>query len=309
MEWLFIGPQPLAGIGQVTRQYADMLRAEYCPVGQRPKKATYDRGFAFVLPIESQLDMFDRYKVFCSKWMYMTVCETEPVNECYGVLARYPEIHVPSEFARSILATQFPTIKWSLLRHWSETKVPRQVTSVTPYVFYTIGNVLDPRKNIRGLIEAYLRCGFGSEAHLVLKATCVQPVDWKVPGVTVINGLLSPEDLEKIHETSHCYVNCSHSEGVGMGAVEAALRSKPVVISEYGGLKEYVQTPWVVRCTTGPIGFDDFLFKKEHVWGFPDGADIQRCLRDCFEKRVTVWDHGHTRDLMAEVSSAGCWRS
>jgi glycosyltransferase involved in cell wall biosynthesis len=307
--WLFVGPQLLAGIGQVTKQYADLLGpdAEYCEVGQRPKRAAYDRGFAFVLPIESQLDVFDQYKPFCIDWTYMTVCETEPVNECYGVLSRYQEIHVPSEFSRQILEKQFPTITWTLLRHWSETKVPQTPVSTTPYVFYSIGNILDPRKNIKKLIEAYLRCEFRDAAHLVLKATCTQPVDWRVPGVTIINGLLSAEDLEKVHASSHCYVNCSHSEGVGMGAVEAALRSKPVVITDYGGLKEYVKTPWVVPCTTGAIGFDDFLFKKEHNWGHPDSAVLQAHLADCFQKKVTAWDHAHTRELMDQVTRWSRW--
>lgn len=304
--WLFVGPQLLAGIGQVTKQYSDLVPdSEYCQLGQRPKRAVYDHGFAFVLPIQDQLDLFDRYyKPFCTNWTMMTVCETEPVNECYGLLSRYPEIHIPSEFSRQILEKQFPATKWSLLRHWSATKVPRPPAPPTPYVFYSVGNILDPRKNIKKLIEAYLRCEFRDAAHLVLKATCVAPVDWRVPGVTIINGLLSPEDLEKVHDQGHCYVNCSHSEGVGMGAVEAALRSKPVIIADYGGLKEYVKTPWVVPCTTGPIGFDDFLFKKEHNWGHPDQAVLQRHLEDCFQKKVTSWDHAHTRELMDQVT---CW--
>jgi glycosyltransferase involved in cell wall biosynthesis len=308
--WLFVGPQLLAGIGQVTKQYADLLgpRAEYCEVGQRPKRAAYDRGFAFVLPIQNQLDLFDQYKPFAPDWTYMTVCETEPVNECYGLLERYPEIHVPSEFSRQILEKQFPKIKWSLLRHWSKPKIPWTPVSTTPYVFYSIGNILDPRKNIKALVEAYLRCEFKDAAHLVLKATCNAPVDWKVPGVTIINGLLSSDDLEKVHAAGHCYVNCSHSEGVGMGAVEAALRAKPVVITDYGGLKEYVKTPWIVPCTVGPIGFDDFLFKKEHSWGHPDQNELERCLMDCFQKKVTSWDHAHTRELMDEVTCWPGWR-
>ena len=193
---------------------------------------------------------------------------------------------------------------WKLLYHWSAPKPVREPVSTSPYVFYTIGNVLDPRKNIKGLIEAYLRCEFGDRAHLVLKATCNQPVPWKIPGVTIIQGLLSAEDLEKIHETSHCYINCSHSEGVGMGAVEAALRSKPVVITDYGGLQEYVKTPWIVPCTVGPIGFDDFLFKKEHNWGWPDQNVLQAHLQDCFDKKVTTWDHSWTRDLMGRIKDS-----
>ena len=308
-SWLFVGPQLLAGIGQVVKQYSALVPgAEHCELGQRPKKARYDRGFAFVLPIKNQLDLFDQYKAFCSDWIRMTVCETEPVNDCYGLLERYPEVHVPSEFSRQILEKQFPKIKWSLLRHWSEPKVPWMPLNASPYVFYTIGNMADPRKNIKKLIEAYLRCEFRDAAHLVLKATCTVPVEWRVPGVTIINGLLSDEDLEKVHAAGHCYVNCSHSEGVGMGAVEAALRSKPVIIMDYGGLKEYVKTPWVVPCTVGPIGFDDFLFKKEHNWGHPDQKELEKCLQDCFDKKVQTWDHSHTRELMDQVKHWPCWR-
>jgi glycosyltransferase involved in cell wall biosynthesis len=119
--------------------------------------------------------------------------------------------------------------------------------------------------------------------------------------VTIINELLSEEELEKIHEGGDCYINCSHSEGVGMGAVEAALRNKPVIITDYGGLKEYVQTPWVVRAPPGPIGFNDFLFKSDHNWGHPVAADLQEHMWDCFRRRVRHWNHDHTHELMKSL--------
>ena len=86
-----------------------------------------------------------------------------------------------------------------------------------------------------------------------------------------------------------------------MGAVEAALHNKPVIIADYGGLNEYVKTPWVVQCAKGPIGFDDFLFTHDLNWGFPDGNQLQRCMRDCYEKKVTEWDHSWTRELVGKV--------
>jgi len=303
MGVLFIGPNLLAGIGQVTKQYAGLVHdAEYVEIGQQPKKQRYSHGFAFVLPIEQHFAVIDQYASMCDSMMYMTVCETEPVNPVYGLLARYKTVWCPSEFARSTLERQFPQVEWKLLRHYAPERPHRCQSPQAPYTFYTIGNIADPRKNIEGLINAFLSCGFGDEARLVLKATCVQPVTLKLPGVVVINGLLSDEELEKIHGACHCYVNCSHSEGVGMGAVEAALRSKPVVITDYGGLKEYVQTPWVVPCTKGPIGFDDFLFTKDLEWGHPSQDHLVAVLKDCFEKRVTFWDHEHTRTLMTEVT-------
>jgi Glycosyl transferases group 1 len=308
MTTLFIGPTLLAGIGQVTKHYAGLVHdAEYVEIGQQPKKQRYSCGFAFVLPIEQQLTIIDQYATMCDSMMYMTVCETEPVNPAYGLLARYKTVWCPSEFARSTLERQFPQVQWKLLRHYASEKPHRCPIEADhgkqpPYTFYTIGNVADPRKNIQELINAFLSCGFGGRARLVLKATCNQPMEIKAPGIVIINGLLSDEDLEKIHASCHCYVNCSHSEGVGMGAVEAALRSKPVIITDYGGLKEYVQTPWVVPCTKGPIGFDDFLFTKDLEWGHPSQDHLVAALRDCFQKRVSFWDHTHTRALMTEVT-------
>jgi glycosyltransferase involved in cell wall biosynthesis len=303
MKWLFIGPRLLAGIGQVTNRYAELLRengkdAEYVEFGQQPKKTHYDRGFAFVLPTDEHISMVDQYSAICDLVMYMTICETEPVNPVYGKLTKYGTLYVASEFCKKVFEKQFPDVNWKILRLYADgtPSVPRAFSS--PYIFYTIGNIMDPRKNIRGLIDAYLRCEFKDSAHLVLKATCMQDVTWRVPGVTVINGLLSNEDLEKVHDQSHCYINCSHSEGVGMGAVEAALRAKPVIITDYGGLKEYVKTPWIVPCTKGPIGFNDFLFTADQNWGFPSGEELQKCLLDCCEKKVTTWDHSHTRELM-----------
>lgn len=306
MKWLFIGPRLLAGIGQVTNRYAELLKSqghdtEYVEFGQQPKKTRYDKGFAFVLPTDDHISLVDQYATFCDAVMYMTICETEPVNPAYGKLAKYKTLYVASEFCKEVFEKQFPDVNWKILRLYAEgtPKVPKPLAG--PYIFYTIGNVMDPRKNIRGLIDAYLRCEFKDAAHLILKATCLQDVPWRVPGVTVINGLLSDEDLEKVHDQSHCYINCSHSEGVGMGAVEAALRNKPVIITDFGGLKEYVDTPWVVPCTKGPIGFDDFLFTADQNWGYPSGKDLQACMWNCFEKKVTSWDHTHTRVLMQQL--------
>ena len=51
-SWLFIGPNPLSGIGQVTMRYAQLMNGEYVEFMNDPKESTYDVGFAFVLPIE-----------------------------------------------------------------------------------------------------------------------------------------------------------------------------------------------------------------------------------------------------------------
>ena len=62
MNWLFIGPTTLAGIGQVTKRYSQLVPSgEYVEFGQKPSKERYAKGFAFVLPIENQLAVVDHY--------------------------------------------------------------------------------------------------------------------------------------------------------------------------------------------------------------------------------------------------------
>jgi glycosyltransferase involved in cell wall biosynthesis len=307
-EWLFIGPSLLAGIGQVTKRYSDMLNGEYVEMGQECKQPRYKKGFAFILPVPVQLEWVDAYASLCDDFMYMTICETETVDPSYSILTKYKTLWVASDFCKTVFERQFPEVEWKVLRLLAYEKPHVAPSNPTPYTFYTIGNVVDKRKNIDGLINAFLACGFGSEARLVLKATCKDHVTVNVPNVLVINGLLSDEQIDKIHASCHCYVNCSHSEGVGMGAVEAAMMNKPVIITSYGGLREYVDTPWVVPCTKGPIGFDDFLFTKDLIWGHPSQEALQSALADCFQKRITFWDHVRTREIMKEVADSHCWR-
>ena len=311
MKFLFIGPTLLAGIGQVTNHYAQLVKrlgheAVYVPFGQIVPRKEYDVGFAFVLPIEQHMNTIDELLVGCKKKMYMTVCETETVHPTYKLLVdRYKTLWTPSQFCLDVFQSQFPEGNWKLLRHWAPT--PKKCVTETdiPYTFYTIGNVLDPRKNIRMLLEAFIRLKLPN-ARLLLKATCKESIPWKLPGVVVINGLLSDEDLEHVHASSHCYVNCSHSEGVGMGAVEAALRGKPVIITDFGGLQEYVQTPFVVHCTPSVVPHDDFLYQKGMVWGQPSLDDLMKHMKQCYDEHITEWDHSHTKLLTGSVGDVLC---
>jgi glycosyltransferase involved in cell wall biosynthesis len=306
MKWLFVGPTLLAGIGQVTRQYSELIKslgheADYITFGDSVLNKKYDVGFAFVLPIEQHLNIVDTMLEHCTKKVYMTICETETVHPVYEILVtRYKTLWTPSQFCLDVFKRQFPRGDWRLLHLWAPDPVIRlPVVDDSPYTFYTIGNMIDPRKNIKMLIEAFVRLQLPN-ARLLLKATCKQDVPWRIPGVVVINGLLSDDELERqIHSQGHCYINCSHSEGVGMGAVEAALRDKPVIITDFGGLKEYVpDTPFIVKCTPKAIEQDDFLFQKGMIWGQPSIDDLMSHMRTCYESRIVHWTHTGTKNLI-----------
>ena len=305
--WLVCGPSLLSGIGQVSKKYCDLVQGKYVEHTSKPDGEKYDVGLAFVLPIRQILENTEKILENCSKKYYMTVCETETVHPSYGIFAKYSPILVPSEFSKNVLERQFPDIQCIVLRHWS---VPRPLpppATCTPYRFYTIGNVIDPRKNIRMLLDVFVECVdkklFVPNTQLVIKATCSRKFDLKPkhPSIMIMNGLMEESQLESIHKTCSCYVNCSHSEGVGMGAVEAALHGRPVIISDYGGCKEYVDTPYIIPSPVDKIGFNDFLFTKDMEWGHPDREMLKKHMLYLNHNDIREYDHSHTITLMKEV--------
>jgi len=219
----------------------------------------------------------------------MTICETETVHEDYGKLFKlFDRIAVPSEFCRKVFKKQFPDTDFYI--------VHAHVPDHRPYTFYHIGNVTDPRKNFNKIIETFVRMN-KPDTRLLIKATCKQPIQIKIPNVEVINGLVSDEDMEKIHGMGDCYVSFSSSEGIGMGAVEAALRNKPVIITDYGGAPEYIKTPYLIECGLQYLVKDDFLFKVGMEWGKPNEKQLREFMEDAYTKKIRYMEHPRTHML------------
>ena len=295
---LFIGSNPLSGIGQVVRKYSSLFpESKIVEYGSDIEKGS--DVFVFALPIPDVIQYLIHVKERARKVVCMTVCETETVHELYGNLVKlFPTVYVPSEFCQQVFSRQFPDTKFEVIRHHVPLfKVARNKDTST-YIFYHIGNVEDPRKQTKKIIEAFMRLN-RPDTLLVLKATCKQPVKWKLPRVHIINDLVSDEQIQAIHERCHCYVSFSHSEGVGMGAVEAALCDKPVIITEYSAPKEYIKTPYTIKCGRTTIPHDDFLFQKGMEWGEPDFNQLMEFMKDAYDNRYTKMDHSHTRNLVS----------
>jgi glycosyltransferase involved in cell wall biosynthesis len=296
---LFIGPTKLSGIGQVVHKYSLLYPGSACVEYGHPVDKD-ESVFIFALPIPDVINyIVHSVQAKTRNIVCMTVCETETVHEVYGHLVKlFPTVYVPSEFCQVVLSRQFPETRFEVIRHHVPLfKVPKNKDTST-YIFYHIGNVMDQRKQTKKIIEAFMRLN-KPDTLLVLKATCKEPVHWKLPRVHVINGLISEEQMLAIHERCHCYVSFSHSEGVGMGAVEAAMCDKPVIITEYSAPKEYIKTPYMIKCGTCELPHDDFLFQKGMVWGEPDFNQLLQCMKDAYDERLTKMDHSSTRTLVS----------
>ena len=135
------------------------------------------------------------------------------------------------------------------------------------------------------------------DSRLLIKATWKQPIQINVPNVEVINGLIPDEDMEKIHAMGDCYVSFSSSEGIGMGAVEAALRNKPVIITDYGGAPEYIKTPYTIDCERQKLVKDDFLYQIGMEWGNPNEKQLREFMEDAYTNKIRYMKHPRTHML------------
>lgn len=287
---IFIGPTPLSGIGQHTKKYLDLFPGSKYYMYNETIPGS-DNAFLFALPIKNVLHFIPSIKAKCKNIICMTVCETETVHEDYGILFdMFDRIAVPSEFCKRVFSRQFPNKEFYIIH----AHIPSE-----PYVFYHIGNIIDPRKNFNAILRAFIQINIKyPDTRLLVKATCNQTAEIKHKNVEVINGLVSDKEINIIHSRGHCYVNASNSEGVGMGAIEAAIRDKPVIASSYGGPSEYLKTPYMIDCELQELERDDFLFKKGMTWGKPNFDQLLEFMKHAFDNRVREMDHTHTKQLV-----------
>jgi glycosyltransferase involved in cell wall biosynthesis len=256
--------------------------------------------FVFALPIQPWLNKLNQIKKEAAEVVCMCVCETESVHPVHEELFNmFETILVPSEFCKKVFSRQFPSTNFEVVRHWDPLPppCPNPRVGAPKYVFYHIGNVIDHRKQVNKILQAFEELNLPN-SQLVLKASCNKNVKVNTPNVLVINGLLPKEQIDSIHNMCDCYVSFSHSEGVGMGAVEAALRNKPVIITEYGGASEYIKTDFTIKCGLTPVGLDDFLYTKDMLWGDPSYDELKTFMKKAYDEKLRYMNHEHTRILL-----------
>lgn len=297
---LLIGPSMLAGIGQHLFKYSYLLKgARYIQLGVDPIVED-DVALIFALPLQYWFDAIPEIKKKCKKVICMTICETETVHEAYGELFKhFDKIAVSSRYCKKVFSRQFPHNEFIIVRAHVPVKTVTAITNTFgipsgKYIFYHIGNILDQRKNFKSILEAFIRLNL-PDSLLVVKATCMKDVAISIPNVIIINGLIPEDELNGLHKLCDCYVSFSSSEGIGLGAVEAAIQNKPVIIPEYGGAVDYIKTPYFISCEKQEILSDDFLFKKGMIWGKPNFDQLVRFMKDAYDKKMTYMNHEHTR--------------
>ncbi len=191
-------------------------------------------------------------------------------------LNHYEAVFVPSSFNKKALQGAGITANIELVPHvarqFSTGKEGLSLPDVRAddYVFYTIGSWTS-RKALEQTIRAYLDAfSCDDPVALVIKTgrfnqVALQQADpghrqdsvssvystaWALARIIaehknsakihLITGEISPAAIDELHMRGDCFVSLTHSEGWGLGAFDAALSGKPVIITGWGGQLDYL---------------------------------------------------------------------
>jgi glycosyltransferase involved in cell wall biosynthesis len=158
-----------------------------------------------------------------------------------------------------------------------------------PFIFYTVG-FWSHRKAPYLALEAYWRAFTAADPVLLVIKTCTKDItrwsrSWRhgfrrrhpspiqtvaamarqhvspAPVVVIADESLSDGEMLALHQAGDCFVSLARTEGWGLGAFEAARLGHPVVMTSYGGQRDFLDPAysWLVDYTLVPV--------HEPTWG------------------------------------------
>jgi glycosyltransferase involved in cell wall biosynthesis len=211
----------------------------------------------------------------------MTVWETDRIPAHWLSLMRQSDrVIVPCElnraaFVRSGLDRPIAVVPHIRRHCWcefspAERQIARERLGIPAghRVLYSI-NAWDPRKDLPRLVRAVAAASRDDEPVTLLIKTgatgheqgplyAVRPsrdltaaaiadaaaAGFTPPHVVLHDAELDGDTIDLIHAVGDIYVSLSHGEGWGLGAFEAALLAKPVLMTGWGGHAEFLGADW-----------------------------------------------------------------
>jgi glycosyltransferase involved in cell wall biosynthesis len=147
------------------------------------------------------------------------------------------------------------------------------------------------RKNPDALVRAFAAAGLAARGwRLVLKTKNLmdQPREGAAlaklvrdtAGVVLFERQLSQEAHAALFETADIYASPHRSEGFGLTVAEAMALGKPVVATDYGGVRDFLDAScgYPVPARTVRLGEDLGVYRRGGLWGEIDEAALAQAL-------------------------------
>jgi glycosyltransferase involved in cell wall biosynthesis len=182
-------------------------------------------------------------------------------------------------------------------------------------MFYSIFQWIE-RKNPMGLLRAYWAAFPNKEnVALVLKTyrmnyeqsevdtikaiiknlKKVMPLD-NHPPVYLISHMLSEEEILGLHARGDCYVSLDRGEGFGLSPFTAGACGNPIIVTNFGGSKEYAKehTSYRVDCHKTPVfGMPQSpWYRGDQLWAEPSLEHAMTLMRHAYNNKTEAFARG-----------------
>ncbi|SDC31669.1 class I SAM-dependent methyltransferase [Belnapia rosea] len=159
---------------------------------------------------------------------------------------------------------------------------------------FHMGSVME-RKNPLGLIRAFRQAFDPAEpVDLILKTTSFGRFDDQVQelhaaaagaNVTVLDRVMTPDEILSLMEASDAYVSLHRSEGLGLTMAEAMLLGKPVIATRYSGNLDFMDdgNSLLVDCDIVTLGREIPPYDASSRWAEPSVDHAARLMRRLYD--------------------------
>ena len=116
----------------------------------------------------------------------------------------------------------------------------------------------------------------------------------ETPGVILIDKVLSRGELSKLQWAADAFLSMHRAEGFGLNILEMMARSKPVVVTDYSGSKDFVdaEVGRPVRYRLIDVPERAYPFAAGQVWADPDPGHASEALVELARDRGLAEDLG-----------------
>jgi glycosyltransferase involved in cell wall biosynthesis len=229
--------------------------------------------------------------------------ENERISPLYiPPLQRVSEVWTCSEFSMAAIAPHVRrcSLLPHLVRRARNADIPwyrawlRERGAQDDFIFLSVLDAVNPRKNLRGLLTAFsrLRGRTSRSVRLLVKQYRLNLDLGSAAGVLNLPETLPAERMAALYAGCGAYVSAHHAEGWGLGLSSAMAYGKPVIATAYSGNMQFmnernsIPIPYVAAPVSEEIIARIPLFTSEMRWAAPDTAALVEAMRKAAEGRL-----------------------
>ena len=116
------------------------------------------------------------------------------------------------------------------------------------------------------------------------------------PEIIHLDEEFSDTDIAWLHKRGDCFVSLARGEGWGMSSYEAAWWGKPIIITGFGGVLDYLPENLSYHVNNNMIPVhcagDGQSYSADQLWAEPDLTHARQLMRNVFEDQKNAVEKG-----------------